>query len=337
MNLAQLFANVNEILLDMNKQDGVRTSGLFERIKEASKAVQGMFGDFIPVEDIRSFTVDYDAIDGKPLRISPLLELTSVKVNGITVSDVVLEPRNRHWHNGPYSLMTRTCGFYKGDSVEIDGMWGLYMDSESLGLSISQDSAASSAIQVENGSVLSPGMVLKIENEQELVISGNGSANCPDPTLATSLLNGEIGDTSSEQILVVDDGSEFYVGEVIRIDNEDICIQRIVGNSLTVLRQWNDSLLEEHADNSPIYVYRTFGVMRGVNGSTAASHDAAEVEKYLVPDDLNWICRQITGLMIMKAASGFQGRTGNSATGESMYFSEFPPNQIKTIKENYNL
>lgn len=68
----------------------------------------------------------------------------------------------------------------------------------------------------------------------------------------------------------------------------------------------------------------------------AAAHTNAAVSKYLVPDDVSWLCRQIAGLMVKKAESGFAGKSGNEATGETFYFNEFP-SQIKEIKKNYRI
>lgn len=335
MNPAQIYCTADELVRDMATQEGIRSVGLSDRIKEASKAIQGKFGSFIPIQETRTFTAEYDMDVDKSLPISALLEVQSIKVNGYAITDYCLQPIQRHWLNGPYSMVQRDLGFSKGDEIEITGLWGLYNETEEIDLSVSQATDSEKTVVVTNGGLISLGMVLLIDSEQEYVISGNGSKRSPSPTKATSLLNGAITDIASEQILLVDNGSEFFEGEVLRINSEDILIDRVSGNELTVQRGWNESLIKSHLDDAEIYVYRTFGVVRAVNGTIAAAHTSSAVKRYLVPDDLNWLCRQIAGLMMMKAASGFQGRVGSSETGESMYFTEFPPNQIKTIKENY--
>jgi hypothetical protein len=321
----------------MVTQEGVRSEGISDRIHEASRAIQGMLGTFIPIQETRKIIAEYAMDAEKPLKLPALLDAQTVKLNGAVLTDYRLQPANRHWTHGPFSMLQRDCGFERGDEIEITGLWGLYSETVDLDLSINQPTDTEKTLVTTNGGLISLGMILQLENEQELVVSGKGSKNSPAPIKAVSLLDGDLSDIPSEQLLKVDNGAEFFEGEVLRINSEDLHIERISGNELTVIRGWNDSLVKTHADNSEIYIYRTFGVVRGVNGTTAAAHINVYPKRYKVPDDLNWLCRQITGLMIMKAKSGFQGRTGNADSGESMYFSEFPTNQIKLIKENYSL
>jgi len=77
--------------------------------------------------------------------------------------------------------------------------------------------------------------------------------------------------------------------------------------------------------------------LRGVNGTNAAVHNEAAIQEYMVPDDLNYLCRQIAGLMTMKVRSGFSGKGRERRNRRKHVFSEFPPNQIKFIEENYAL
>jgi hypothetical protein len=289
------------------------------------------------VKEIRTFTVDYRIHEDQALAISPLLEVNSVKVNGVEIRNYALQPSQRRWPNGPYTMISREHGFHSEDVVEIDGLWGKYEELMEIDLTVSQETETKKTMIVSNGGLISPGMVLLIDDEQEFITCGNGSKGSPAPTLLTSKLNGEIDDVNSSQIIEIDDGSEVFEDEVIRVESEDLLIERVSGNSLTVQRGWNQTLITNHADDEPLSVYRTYVVLRGVNGTNAAVHNEAAIQEYMVPDDLNYLCRQIAGLMTMKVRSGFQGRVGNAETGESMYFSEFPPNQIKFIEENYAL
>jgi hypothetical protein len=77
-------------------------------------------------------------------------------------------------------------------------------------------------------------------------------------------------------------------------------------------------------------------VERGVNGTTVAAHTDKPLYRYIPPEDVNWLCRQIAGLMHMKAKSNFAGKTGSAETGETFYFNEFP-NQVKEIAKNYRI
>jgi hypothetical protein len=256
-----------------------------------------------------------------------------VVVNDTETTEYSLHPETPLWVNGPY-LKLKSSSYWCSGTVEVDGEWGKYKDLKPVLDSITLTEAAET-IEVENGSLLDAGQVLICEDEQILVVSGHGYKNSPEASAATSLLDGDFG--ASEEILDVDDGSEFFPGEVILIGNEDMLIRRIIGNSLTVERGWNNSPVDDLANDSPISVYRTFKVQRGVNGTDAAEHTAKALSCAVYPEIVNWLCRQIAGLMLMKAESGFQGRTGNPATGEGSYFSEFPPNQIARIKSHYSV
>jgi len=77
-------------------------------------------------------------------------------------------------------------------------------------------------------------------------------------------------------------------------------------------------------------------VRRGVNGTTAAAHSTAAIYRYEVPESVNYLCRQIAGLMRAKAETGWSGKSGNAETGETFYFNEFPK-QIRDIQENFSV
>jgi hypothetical protein len=114
-------------------------------------------------------------------------------------------------------------------------------------------------------------------------------------------------------------------------------ILKVNGNMLAVERGWNGTLAALHANDEGIGVYRTFTVVRGVNGTTAAAHTAKAVEQCVVPESVNYLCRQIAALMRMKALTGFTGVSGNAEGGQGRYYSEFPPNQIKTVLAPFNV
>ena len=56
----------------------------------------------------------------------------------------------------------------------------------------------------------------------------------------------------------------------------------------------------------------------------------------MVPDSINHLCREMAGLMRMKAESGWTGVTGNAEMGSGRYYSEFPPNQMDIVLNQFN-
>jgi hypothetical protein len=319
MIVAQVYCTLDELISDLNLVGN--EAKLLDRIKAASTFIFRRIGQFIPIVETRS----YQGNGSTTQQVDPLLSASSVTNNGTTITDYDLYPLNGYWQNGPHTRLEADVASW--DVVEVDGAWGKYLESVSIGETVSQLVNATT-LTVANGANISPGMVLLLESEQEL-ITGWGAA-----TAATSLL-AEALDEAEEEI-TVDDGTEFNEGEVIQISTEDCLVRMVRGDVLVVGRGWNNTTKQTHADDSPISVYRTVTVTRAVNGTTAAAHTTVAASRYVPPEDVNWLCRQMAGLMHKKAQSGFSGRVGNAETGESFYYNEFP-SQIKEVKRNYQV
>ncbi len=317
-NYAQVYATVGELVGDLRLTGD--EPGLLDRIREASRLVANRLGQFLPITETRTFDPDGSG----QLRTDPLLAATLVSNGGTTVAaaDYKLMPRNRLWLGGPYTSLVYSNGAWSNDGVEISGRWGKYEDSLALSAAAVSQLIGDTTLVVSDGSQVSPGMVVLIESEQELVTAGAGGENSPAATAATSLLNGAI-DAEDEEI-TVDNGAEFKRGEVIQLSTEDCLIRRIVGHVLVCGRGWNGTTKAAHADDLAIGVYRTVTVQRGVNGTTAAAHVSKAASRCVVPEDVNWLTRQVAGLMRMKAAAGFASKSGNTELGDVFYYSEFP-------------
>lgn len=326
MARAQIYANVKQVMDDINLPGD--EPGLLERIREASAQVCALMGDWVPVTESRTF----DADENGKTAVDPLIAIvTIVDGDGVTIAstDYELLPHNKLWANGPYRYVDGPGG---GEMV-IAGRWGLWELWENLVITGTLAAADTASLAVTNGALLWPGMVIKIEDEQMLVTAGNGGENSPAATAAVSLLNGTI--TESVDVIVVDNGTEFNAGEVLQIGVEDMLIKRKGGNSLVVARGWNNTTRDDHLNDAAIGVYRTFTIERGVNGTTAAAHAAKAIYKYRLPEDINYLTRQMAALMRMKAQTGFSGRAGNTDAGESFFVNEFPHRVIEAVRWNY--
>ena len=73
----------------------------------------------------------------------------------------------------------------------------------------------------------------------------------PD-TDSTSDLNGAISSTSATSV-VVDDGTDFEVGQNIKVDTEEMTITAISTHTLTVVRGVNGTTAATHSDNVSVY------------------------------------------------------------------------------------
>lgn len=319
---AQIYCTLNELIDDMSLNGD--EPGLFSRIQMASRFINRRFGGFLPMREARQ----YQGNGRRDLQIDALLQAIQV-VNGettLTSADYELHPLNRYWEHGPYSRLHMEDAGWESE-VEVTGLWGKWLQAEALGVNVTQLENATTIV-VTDGSILSIGMVLALEDEQQLV-TGMSS-----PTALISQLTANI-DAADEEV-GIDDGTEVHEGEVIRVSTEKMLVRMVAGNTLVVARGWSGTTKQAHLENAAISVYRTYTVERGVNGTVAAAHDDQALSRYVPPEDVNWLCRQIAGLMRMKAKSNFAGKTGSAETGETFYFNEFP-SQVKEIAKNYRI
>jgi len=324
MNKAQIYCTANDVINDLHLS-GIEAN-LFKNIKTASEHIERKFGNFVPVVETRLF--ENNDPRKERIEIDPLLEVTLVVIDGVTVTDCEYRPLNREWSDGPYTSIYRKGGL--GHDIEITGKWGKNESTVDTGLTVTTQTNSELTLEVANGSQISAGMVLLIGDEQELV---EDSATSSD---SGADVEGAIEISDEEIDVETGHGTLVHVGETICIDLEDMRIAKISANKLQVERGWNGTTKATHADDAAVMVYRKFAVRRGVNGTTAAAHSTAAIYRYEVPESVNYLCRQIAGLMRAKAETGWSGKSGNAETGETFYFNEFPK-QIRDIQENFSV
>lgn len=342
-NYAQVFCTIDDLITDLESPGGDVTR-MMQAIKDASDYLQKEIGWFIPVSESLTLRGSGAARMWTP----PILSVSSLLNDGsaLSASDYFLigEATARPWWlNGPYtqievdpdsSVLSVWCDS-EPDSVQIACLRGLYLKSILTGATVAdttQQSDSQSTLQVSNGALVSPGMALLLGSEQELV-TGYGS-----PADTTTDLNGTI-DTATEEI-TVDDASLVNVGEVIRVDFEQMKVRdrNTDTEKLHVYRGWNKTNRVQHLDGVSVYVYRTFNVDRACNGTTAAAHaNALAISRYDPPDDVRFLAREGATLMLNKAKSGYAGKSGNDQSGVTFYNDAFPRFDIERIKEKYQL
>jgi len=334
---AQLFCTVDDIISDL-QGSGVDVARFYQAIKEASDYLQKEIGWFIPVTLARTLkgsgTVD--------LFVDPLLSITSVTndSDALTSSDYLLLPDNAHWANGPYTQITAdpdaTTLYTWGDEVDsvvLTGQWGLYNRSASTAATVADTTSQSSSqttLKVNVGSAVSPGMLLLIGSEQELVTGWS------TPTASVTTLNGAL--TNTDDTVTVADGTLVNIGETIRVDFEQMYVKDIQTNDLYVIRGWNGTGRVAHTTSTAVDVYRTVTVERGVNGTTASAHlNSVAISRYFAPDDIQYLTKEIAVLIVNKARSKYQGRVGNEELGMTFYNDAFPRFDIERIKARYTI
>jgi hypothetical protein len=320
-----MYCTLSGVVEDLHL-DGVRSeSAMLAHMAAAAQYIDRHIGVFVPVTEARTFEGEGEC----ELMVPPLLAVISATNDGIAVTDYLLEPNGRHWPNGPYSELERLYGVWSPMStgVVITGRWGMWEQTQDLGLPVVSIPASSSTLNVADGSKISPGMVLLIEDEQ-LLVEASGAV-----TDTQTDLNGAM--TVDDVELTVDDGTLVHVGEIIKIGFERMRVLDISGNDVLVARAWDGTARAEHADNASVYALRSFTVRRGCNGTTAATHSGDTVYRYVIPGDVELLAKQMASLMYKKAETGYVGRSGNEELGGGYWISEFPKAAIEAVKSNY--
>lgn len=331
---AQIYCSINDLLTGPQPLAG-SADFLMEKIKVASRAIQQEIGDFIPVTETRKFHGH-----GKTrLYLPPFIAITELKNDGTTITNTqyITGPSGAFWRNGPYNHAeidpdaTELSAFEdEAEGVEITARYGLYEETETTGATVATTQSNSAAtLAVSDGSKLSPGVVAYIGTEQELVTGYS------TPTSVTQL-NGAIDAT--QETITVDNGALVKVGEVIRIGLEQARVIDINGHNLYLQRRWNNTVADDHANDTAVEVYRTFTVSRGVNGTTAAEHlSTVVIFRMLVPGNIKELCIKIAVLAAMQAQTSYSGRSGNNDTGQTYYYDTYPRFDLERLRDEYSI
>jgi hypothetical protein len=332
--MKRLYCNLAEVIDDLSLAGLSSEAAMMKHVRAASRWIDDHVGEFLPVAASKTFV----GIGFDKLFIPPLLSVSSITVDGVALgqSDYDLLPLNKHWEDGPYTCVQMASDgsrtrFEIDEEIVITGTWGLFSASEDTGQTLPGNVLiGDTSIAFSDGSKFSPGMTLKIESEH-LLITGSGAFS--DSATNTN----QVLDNSQETVLLLD-GTKGKAGEVLRIDFEQMKCVEVQTNTVLVKRGWNQTARVAHLTNADVYVLRTYAVDRGCNGTAAAAHVATTpINRMLVPDDINYLAREIAALMLKKAESSFAGRIGNAETGETFYFNELPKDAINRILGHYRI
>ena len=211
----------------------------------------------------------------------------------IGAADYFLEPNNT---GPPYDRIeidiSSTASFNSGDtpqrSISVLGSWGYDNDTRSTGTVASglASDATVTTFVCSNASLIEVGDTLLIESEQVFVSSRDfaalGSVQTNDASITADM---------SDVTITVDASHGILAGETIRLDSEEMYVERVATNDLTVIRAWNGTVLAAHNDNLAVNINRTLTIERGVNGTTGATHaNATAISKYIVEREIGMYC-----------------------------------------------
>ena len=256
-------------------------------------------------------------------------DLISVDTDGLTTkngtvtidaTDFFLEPVNS---GPPFRRIEIDLGddvasdaaFGSDDSAQraiaVQGQWAYGNDTETAGtLAVAIVSTTAMTLVCSDGSLIDVGHTLLIGTEQLTV---TGRTNAAEPN--SDLLDGALTAEQSEVSVTVDDASRYNDGEVILVDSERMYIESRNESTevLTVKRAWDASVLAAHDNNTAVHVFRILTVVRGVNGTTAATHLInVAITKYAPPEPIQALCLALAIFNYEQDKSGRSGIHGDT-------------------------
>lgn len=337
--IIQSYCTVNEVLDGSDLRGSKREAEIFDKILSASRLLEMRVGQFLPVTETRKLQAR--AVSTAKLFLPfPLLALTSITNDGtaLTSDDYAMRPNGAHWSNGPFSMIeiaseasNLSAWDTDTDGIVVVGNTGLYNASQSTGATLGAAISTTSAttLQVSDGSKASPGAVVLVDSEW-MFVRETGVPVTSVTTLGANL------DANAETCTFAD-GSLVNVGEVIRVGVEQMRVLDVNGNSGYLQRGWNKTTKVAHTSGDAVDVYRKFTVDRGVNGSTAATHESgAAVARQMVPSDVNELARKIAVRMLKDAQTGYAGRVGDETLGQATY-TYILPHELDEVADRYRL
>lgn len=275
----------------LDVKESARANAQIDRlIKSSSRTIEGLTHRFFyPWTGTKYFDWPNDQY-AKTGRLwfnqHELVSATSITTSGtvISASDYFLEPVNS---GPPYTHLdldlASNAAFDSGDtaqrSIAITGVF-YQLDEVTAGALAEALDSSETAVDVTDSAVIGVGDIIRVDTER-MIVRGKSMLDTTVNIDAGDSLTASNADVS---ITLSASSGAPEVDEIILIDSERMLVVDKAGLVLTVKRAWDGSILATHAGSSDIYALRTLNVIRGVLGTTAASHDTASaVNKHQPP------------------------------------------------------
>jgi hypothetical protein len=210
--------------------------------------------------------------------------------------------------------------------IAITGTFGYWTRTASAGtLAAAVSTTSATSITVSNSMAAGVGDYIVVDSERMIVT---------DKTMVSTSQTQQSGLTTalnSDVTLGVTDGTKYAVGEILLLDSERVLVVDIAGNSLTVKRAWDGTVLATHT-GATIYALRSWTVTRAALGTMAATHlNAAAVSVGVVPGPVRNLALAEATQQIIQEQGGYArvqgaGRSKQSASqnGQSPYGGGLP-------------
>lgn len=269
-------------------------SVILRHIEAAGQEIEARDGKwFLPITQTRTYPWPSGEIPrGFVLYLDwPLLSLTSMTsdngITAVTTGNLFLEPNNLGppYHRIEVDRATSEDFSFLNTpqrALGVTGAWGYHDRRETAGnLDGALTTATETTVALTRGDVVGVGDVILVGSEQ-MWVTARTSADLAQ-NLSSGVTTADVTDTT----LVIDGAptDAVRVGEILRIGSEHLRVTAINSTtSFEVQREWDGTTLATHSASDDVFIFRTYTVERGVNGTTAATQtDDAAVTRYKAP------------------------------------------------------
>ena len=166
-------------------------------------------------------------------------------------------------------------------------------------------------IDISDSSLVGVGDLLTVGTERMNVV---GQADMD----TTATLAGSLAANMGARAVTVNDGTLLHEGERITVGTERMFIESISGNTLTVRRAELGSILAAHSTSDPVDAPRVLRVVRGVTGTTTASHSNGATVLANDPPGLVKECSLAHALVNLTNSQAAYGRSGSGDSQVTM-------------------
>lgn len=280
---------------------------------------------FVPSIGTRYF--DWPNVDSPTpwilhLNESELVSLTSLTSAGtaISTSNLNLEPNRTGPPYRRIEVDTSTASSYESGStyqqqIAVTGTFGYRADTVAVGtLSGSLAAVASTAPSVTWTTQPSGVGNLLLVDSEYILITDRSMVD------STQNLGGDLAASTAGVSVSVSDGSTFPIGSILLIDSERMRVVDVAGNTLTVIRAWDGSVLAAHTTGADVYALTGVTTTRAAVGSTLASHSSgATVYQHLVPEEIKGLAVAYAIEQMLQERSGYARTADNSEAERESY------------------
>jgi hypothetical protein len=247
----------------------------------------------------------------------PLLSATTVVSGGVTIdaADYFLEPAN---YGPPYTRIeidkssnaTLATGDTDQRALSITGVWG-YTNATRTGgiLAAAITTTGATSCLLSDPTLVGVGDLILVDSEYMQVTEKSMVDTGQD-------LGEDLDDSAATTGVTVGSGAAFHSGELIQVGSEMMQVVSIAGNVLTVERGTQGTVLASHTAADDVYSPRTATIVRGMCGTTAATHlISTPILVHDVPGNIRQLCvvMSLAGLWLDTTMGGGSAGSGGSS------------------------